>query len=175
MERKLVCPCGLTCCDCLFYKREIYEAARKLKEVIKASQLDTFFNLIIENKGWNGIAKYLGQDGSEMGRYFESFKKMPDFFNVLDGIIKLQCKTTCQESGGCSLGGVTHECEALKCIKSKRYDGCWDCAEVGSCEKLAFLKRNYGETIEGNLRIIKDEGIEAVKSRGNKYYAWQRK
>ena len=175
MDSKLVCPCGLTCCDCLFYKSEIYETARKLKEVIKASQLDTFLNLIMENKGWNGIAKYLGQDGSEIGQYFESFKKMADFFNVLDGIIKLQCKTTCQESGGCSLGGVTHECEALKCIRSKRYDGCWDCAEVGSCEKLTFLKRNYGETIEGNLRIIKDEGMEAVKSRGNKYYAWQRK
>jgi len=175
MDSKLVCPCGLTCCDCLFYKSQIYEIAGKLKELIKASQLDTFLNLIIENKGWNGIAKHLGQDGSEIGQYFESFKKMPDFLNVLDGIIKLQCKTTCQESGGCSLGGITHECEALKCIRSKRYDGCWDCAEVGSCDKLTFLKRNYGETIEGNLRIIKDEGIEAVKSRGNKYYAWQRK
>lgn len=121
------------------------------------------------------MAKYLGQYGSEIGQYFESFKKMPDFLNVLDGIIKLQCKTTCQESGGCSLGVVTHECEALRCIRSKRYDGCWDCAEVGSCEKLTFLKKNYGETVEGNLRIIKDEGIEAVKSRGNKYYARQRK
>ena len=175
MDSKLVCPCGLTCCDCLFYKTEIYEAARKLKELIQASQLDAFLNLIIENKGWKGIAKHLGRDGSEIGQYFESFKKMPDFVNVLDGIIKLQCKTTCQESGGCSLGGVTHECEALRCIRSKRYDGCWDCAEVGSCEKLTFLKRNYGETIEDNLRIIKDEGMEAVKSRGNKYYAWQRK
>ena len=113
MDSKLVCPCGLTCCDCLFYKSEIYETARKLKELIKASQLDTFLNLIIENKGWNGIAKHLGQDGSEIGQYFESFKKMPDFLNVLDGIIKLQCKKACQESGGCSLGGVTHKCEAL--------------------------------------------------------------
>jgi hypothetical protein len=131
--------------------------------------------LIVENKGWNRIAKYLSQEGSEFAQYFDSFKKMPDFLNVLDGIIKLQCKTTCQESGGCSLGGATHECEALKCIKSKKYEGCWDCTKAGSCEKLTFLKRNYGETIEGNLRIIKDEGFDAVKSRGNQYYAWQRK
>jgi hypothetical protein len=27
MEKNLVCPCGLTCCDCLFYKSEIYDAA----------------------------------------------------------------------------------------------------------------------------------------------------
>ena len=25
MDKKLVCPCGLTCCDCLFYKKEIYD------------------------------------------------------------------------------------------------------------------------------------------------------
>jgi hypothetical protein len=175
MDRKFICPCGLTCCDCLFYKSEIYETARKLKELIQASQLDTFLNLIVENKGWKNIAKFLGQEGTEFAQYFDSFDKMPDFLNVLDGIIKLQCKTTCQESGGCSLGGVTHGCEALKCIKSKKYEGCWDCMKVGSCEKLTFLKRNYGETIEGNLRIIKDEGFDAVKSRGNKYYAWQRK
>ena len=175
MDRKFICPCGLTCGDCLFYKSEIYETARKLRELIRTSQLDTFLNLIVKNKGWNGIAKYLGKEGSEFAQYFDSFDKMPDFLNVLDGIIKLQCKKTCQESGGCSLGGVTHECETLRCIRSKKYNGCWDCAEIGSCEKLAFLKRNYGETIEGNLRIIKDEGMEAVKSRGNKYYAWQRK
>ena len=100
---------------------------------------------------------------------------MPDFLNVLDGIINLQCKATCRESGGCSLGGVTHECEALKCISAKNYEGCWDCGEEERCEKLTFLKRNYGETIEGNLRIIKNEGMNAVKSRGNRYYAWQRK
>jgi hypothetical protein len=175
MDRKFICPCGLTCCDCLFYRSEIYETARKLREVIQISQLDTFLNLIVQNKGWNSIAKYLGQEGSEFARHFDSFKKMPEFLSVLDGIIKLQCTTTCQESGGCSLGGATHECEALKCIKSKKYEGCWDCMKAGSCEKLTFLKRNYGETIEGNLRIIKDEGMEAVKSRGNKYYAWQRK
>jgi len=175
MDRKFICPCGLTCGDCLFYKSEIYETARKLRELIRTSQLDTFLNLIVKNKGWNGIAKYLGKEGSEFAQYFDSFDKMPDFLNVLDGIIKLQCKKTCQESGGCSLGGVTHECETLRCIRSKKYNGCWDCAEIGSCEKLAFLKRNYGETIEGNLRMIKDKGMEAVKSRGNKYYAWQRK
>ena len=100
---------------------------------------------------------------------------MPDFLDVLDGLIALQCKKTCQEAGGCSMGGVTHECETLECIKSKGYNGCWDCAECENCEKLNFLKRGYGETIEGNLKIIKEEGMEAVKLRGNKYYAWKRK
>ena len=175
MDRKLVCPCGLTCCDCLFYKSEIYESAIKLKEVIKDSQLDIFLRLISEKESWEAIGKHLCEDGSEIGRYFESFKKLPDFLKVLDGIIEIQCKKTCQESGGCSMGGVIRECVAIKCIKARGYDGCWDCAEVENCDKLNFLKRNYGETLEDNLKVIKEKGVEAVKSRGNKYYAWQRK
>ena len=31
MEKKFVCPGGLACCDCLFYKPEIYDTAKKLK------------------------------------------------------------------------------------------------------------------------------------------------
>jgi hypothetical protein len=121
------------------------------------------------------MAKHFGQEKSIFKKPFESFEKLPDFLEVLDGIINLQCKTTCQESGGCSIGGTTHECEALTCINENGFEGCWQCEEYENCEKLSFLRRNYGETIDGNLRRMKDEGIEAVKSRGNKYYAWQRR
>jgi hypothetical protein len=159
----------------LFYKEEIYQTARKLKEVIRISQLDKFLNLIVKNRGWNGIANHLGQDSSAIEKHFRSFDKLPAFMEVLEGIINLQCKTTCQESGGCSIGGVTHKCEALKCINEKGFEGCWQCGEFKNCEKLSFLRKNYGETIDGNLEIIKNEGVEAVKSRGNEYYAWQRR
>ncbi len=73
------------------------------------------------------------------------------------------------------MGGHTHSCDALKCIKSKGNDGCWQCGEYQNCDKLVLLKRNYGYVIEENLTTIKEKGMEAVKSRGNKYYAWQRK
>lgn len=143
--------------------------------LLKDSQLDIFLKLISENKGWKTIAKHLNEDDAEIGKYFEPFKKLPDFLYVLDGLIELQCKETCRESGGCSIGGVTHECEAVKCVKSKGYDGCWNCVEFKNCAKLNFVKRSYGDTVEGNLNTIKEQGIDAVKSRGNKYYAWQRK
>lgn len=177
MDKKLVCPCGLTCCDCLFYKSEIYETAYKLKELIKEHELDKFLTIL--SKNWRAMEDLLelseDQLSEGIGKQFEVFKQIQEFMNVLDGIVKLQCKTTCREMGGCSFGGNTHECKALKCIKSKKYDGCWQCSEFENCDKLKFLKNGYGYVIEDNLKTIKEKGFEAVKSRGNKYYAWQRK
>ena len=175
MDKKYVCPCGLVCCECLFYEPEIYETAKKLKNVIKSSQLDVFLKSITENEAWSVIAKHLNEEGTEIQKYFEAFKKMPEFLNVLDGLIQLQCKKTCQEAGGCSMGGTTHVCEALECIKTKGYNGCWDCSEFKSCKKLSFLKGGYGKTIEENLNLAKEKGVEAVKLRGDKYYAWKKK
>lgn len=174
MDKRLVCPCGLTCCDCLFHRDEIYKAARELKEILRTSQLDEFLNLIMKHRGWNGVADHFGQERSVIKRQFEPFERWPDFLHVLNGLIDLQCKTTCREAGGCSIGGITRECEALKCINENGFEGCWQCAESEDCERLSFLRGNYGETIDGNLRIIREKGIEAVESRGNEYYAWQR-
>ena len=174
MNKKDICPCGLTCCDCLFHKEEIYETANKLKEVIENTQFDKFLNLIVTNEAWDGMANHFGVASHEIKKQFESFEKFSDFLLVLDGIINLQCKTTCQETVGCSGGGITRQCEALKCIQKKNYKGCWECDQFSNCEKLAFLKQSYGETIDDNLRTIKNKGFGEVKSRGNKYYSWQR-
>lgn len=179
MDEKLVCPCGLTCCDCLFYKNEIYEAAQVLKEVIKKYDFDKFLLLLSKTKAVELMGEHLrlseDQTRDKMGKYFKTFKQIPEFLNILESIINLQCKTTCKEADGCSVGGKTHQCDALKCIKLKGYEGCWQCAEYGTCDKLNFLKKNYGFVIEDNLKTIKGKGINAVESRGNKYYTWQRK
>jgi hypothetical protein len=175
MDKEFVCPCGLTCCDCLFYKPEIYETAKQLRDLIQSSQLDTFLKLIVRYQGWNGIAKHLGQESTVLEKHFEPFAKLPDFMEVLEGIINLQCPATCREAGGCSIGGITHTCDALRCIQANGFEGCWQCQDFEACDKLSLLRRNYGETIVGNLRTIRDEGIEAVTSRGNRYYAWQRR
>lgn len=179
MEKKLVCPCGLTCCDCLFYKDEIYDAARKLKELIKINDMDVFLTGNSRKTNWKSLAGHMmlteDQEWEQVGQSFDVFKDMPLFKNVLDGIIKLQCKATCKETGGCSLGGSLHECHASKCVKSNGYDGCWQCEKFENCDKLRFVKKHYGYVIEENLRTAKEKGIEEVKSHGNRYYAWQRK
>jgi hypothetical protein len=179
MDEKLVCPCGLTCCDCLFYQDEVYATANKLKELIEKHQLDKFLSLCSNEKTWQAMGEHLALDESDsvenFGNKFGIFKDIPTFMNVLDGIIKIQCKTTCREAGGCSAGGDTKQCLALQCLKSKNYTGCWQCSELENCDKLTFLKKSYGSVIEENLKTIKEKGAEAVKSHGNKYYVWQKR
>jgi hypothetical protein len=176
MDKKYVCPCGLVCCECSFYKPELYETANKLKELIEEQEFDKFLILISGNYKW-GVGKLFGMDktpeGREIFKYFESFKQMPIFLNILDNITKLQCKETCQESGGCSMGGVTHKCDLLQCMETKSVEGCWECSEFEECSKLKLRKGAYGDTIQCNLKIIKEKGTDTVKLRGNRYYAWQ--
>ena len=179
MDKRLVCPCGLTCCDCLYYKDEIYEAAHRLKKIIKFYRFDEFLTLCSHKQFLSSIEDHLDLTNHPMQEDFEKnfmvFKQMPEFMNVLDGMLNLQCKKTCQESSGCSIHGSKHECKALKCIKANKYDGCWQCDKFEKCDKLDFLKKCYGITIEENLKIIKHKGMDAIESRGNTYYEWQRK
>lgn len=141
MESKYVCPCGLLCSDCLFFKEEIYENAVKLRDSIKDSQLDIFLGSIVKSKGYNFIADHLTAERSAFGKTFEPFNKLPEFLEVLEALIQLRCNTTCRETGGCSMGGATHQCEAVKCVQAKGLDGCWDCPEHETCEKLNFVKK----------------------------------
>ena len=41
--------------------------------------------------------------------------------------------------------------------------------------KSGVYEIGYGYVINDDLKAIKEEGFDAVKSRGNQYYAWQRK
>lgn len=178
MEDKMVCPCGLTCCDCLFYNSEIYGEAQHFKDVLEKYQFDRFLKILSNNAASKAMRKHLELNETEMwnkvGKHFETFKNMPEFMKILESIVDLQCKCTCKEASGCSIAGETHKCSALKCIEEKGYDGCWECAEYKRCDKLSFLKQSYGYVIEENLEIVGKKGTEAVKSRGNRYYSWQR-
>lgn len=92
MKKKYVCPCGLVCCDCLFYKPEIYDTAKKLKKTIKDSQWDFFISGNVKNESWNVIAKHLNEEGTEIAKYFESFKKLSEFFTRLMELFNCNAK-----------------------------------------------------------------------------------
>lgn len=179
MDAKYVCPCGLTCCDCLFHKREIYETARKLQALLADHKLDRFLALCSAPRSWAAMSEHLDLPAEKRadaaGNPFAVFAQLPAFMAVLDALGKLECKATCREAGGCSIGGARHECRALKCLRGRGYEGCWQCGETDGCANLRFLRTSYGHVIDENLRTVREHGPAALEPRGDKYYAWQRR
>jgi hypothetical protein len=60
----------------------------------------------------------------------------------------------------CKGGGDPPFCKMRKCCQKKSIEGCWECGEFETCEKLDFLKANHGDAHIKNLRIIKKKGID---------------
>jgi hypothetical protein len=175
MESKYVSACGLTCCDCLFYKTEFFQAARTMKMLIDEYRFDVFFNSLSKRETSGAIASHLRRNGAQLEDMFRVFEHIPDFVKVLEGIIAIECKHTCREENGCSIGGTPHQCAALECVKSKGLEGCWKCTEFKTCDKLAFQKKAYGKTVTENLAHLERVGANSLRPRGNQYYEWQRK
>ncbi len=175
MDETYVCPCGLVCLDCLFARHEVYETARRLRSLLAESQLDVFLGALNRNETMRAMAEHLRTDERELEKRFAVFARLPELLDLLEGLGRLECRRTCQEAGGCSVGGTTRACSALGCLRQKGYQGCWECGDWARCAPLEFLRRSYGETLADNLRIAREQGVAAVPARGNRYYAWQRR
>lgn len=174
MDKKNVCACGLNCYDCMFNKTELYDSANQLQKLLTESQMSTFLSIMSKKEVNAKIARHLNTDPESFNNYFKMSAKFPDFLEILKGLTEIQCKITCRESGGCSMCGETKECSAIKCVKEKDLEGCWDCPEHKSCSRLEFQRASYGRTVDENFHIIKSRGMTAVPSRGDDYYEWQR-
>ncbi len=167
MEEKYIAPCGMTCCDCSFYKTDIYQTAKAFKETIEKHEFD----------------KFLQHFSKTNLTFFHDFKSIPEFMSLLNKIISMQCESVCSEAGGCSIphvdevmGGIVkefHKCDVLICIENKGYEGCWDCNDLETCEKKKFFSFTYGDVPVKNCILIRHYGKEAVKPSNNKYYIWQ--
>jgi hypothetical protein len=76
IDTKYICPCGLVCTDYLFFKPEIYESTKQLKNNIKDSQLDIFLTSISGSKSWRAIADHL--NGNQLD-FWECFAAYTNF------------------------------------------------------------------------------------------------
>ncbi len=113
----LIAYCSLNCAKCFGYKMTVSEVAKNLRRELRAAKL----------KGaWKEIP-FLGE--------YEPFKKS------LDGLAALRCPEACRGGGG------PPWCKIRKCCQKKGFDGCWECTEFETCNKLkdedkdAFIKR----------------------------------
>jgi len=129
-DRDLIAYCGLNCAECFGYKMTVSEAAKNLRRELRAAKL----------KGaWKEIP-FLGE--------YEPFKKS------LDGLAMLCCSKACRGGGG------PPWCKIRKCCQKKGFDGCWECADFETCNKLV-------ERYVKNLREIKKIGIDGFMAKSH--------
>lgn len=138
--------CGLYCRDCIIFKAEIADLAKDLKKKLVRCNFNRiaqgFFTLFDE---------------------FREFKNYKQCYEVLEAMDRLRCKDVCRDGGG------TPSCKIRSCCKNLGIDGCWECQEFESCNKLEYLRPVNEDAPLRNLRIIKSNGIEGF-IKGTKHW-----
>lgn len=135
-NKNLIAYCGLYCGDCFAYKGKIADLARDLRKELR----DVKFDRTAESL-------------SSLS-FFEVFKNYKQSYDVLGAMVKFRCKRACKGGGGPPF------CKIRKCCQKKGIEGCWECDEFETCNKLDFLKENHGDAHIKNLRKIKRAGLD---------------
>jgi hypothetical protein len=148
LEAELTAYCGLYCGDCLRYRSKAAGLARDLMSELQAVQFDKY-------------AAVKSATVKELEHYNECLE-------VLDAVVKLGCDTPCKAGGD----GCSGPCEIKRCVKSKNLEGCWECDELEGCDKFEFFKPIHGNTTKGNLRKIKEYGLNGWVEHREKFYSW---
>jgi hypothetical protein len=149
LEAELTAYCGLYCGDCLRFQSKATQLARDLMTELRAIQFD----------------KYAAVKSATV----KVLKHYNECLEVLDAVIKLGCDTPCKAGGE----GCVQPCQVKNCVESKHMDGCWECSEFERCDKFEFLRPVHGDTTRGNLRKIKEYGLNKWAEHREEFYAWQ--
>ncbi|MDI6886790.1 MAG: DUF3795 domain-containing protein [archaeon] len=111
-DKNLVAYCGLYCGDCFFYKGEIADLARDLRKKLREAKLE--------------------QNYKEFSKFAKEFENYPQCYEVLGAMVKMRCKKACRNGGGPPF------CKIRKCCQKKDIEGCWECEEFETCEKVTI-------------------------------------
>jgi len=133
-KQNLIGYCGLYCGDCVGYTQTVADLARDLRKELRQHRFAQMAP---------ALAKV---------PFFKAFKDYDQCYNLLGTMVKLRCKKTCKGGGG------PPNCKVRNCCRKRKIDGCWQCDEFPTCEKLKFLEANHGVAHLKNLRKLKRLG-----------------
>jgi hypothetical protein len=136
-SRELIAYCGLYCGDCLAYQGKIADLARDLRKELRQAK-------------FTRTAEALASES-----FFQVFKDYPQCYEVLGAMVKFRCKRTCRGGGGPPF------CKMRKCSQKKGIEGCWECDDFETCDKLSFLTPSHADAHIKNLRLLKKSGEES--------------
>ena len=135
-NKNLVAYCGLYCGDCIGHRQKAADLARDLRKELRETKFEK-------------TAEYLATIP-----FFTVYKNYKKCYEVLGALVKMRCKRACRGGGGPPF------CKIRKCCQKREFEGCWECDEFETCEKLDFLKPNHGDAHLKNLRRIKKKGVD---------------
>jgi hypothetical protein len=147
-ERDLTAYCGLYCEDCIRYQSRASELADELFKEMEKTKFTEYANVKRSHK--------------------KEFENFDTFIPLLKAISEIKCERPCRLGGD----GCEGECEIIKCVRGKGFEGCWECVDFESCDKLSFLKPFHADAPLNNLRKIKEMGIEYWAKYREKCYPW---
>lgn len=123
--------CGLDCSTCFAHTGKIADMARDLRKELR----QTHFEKIAESL--SAIP------------FFKAYQNYTQCYEVLGAMVKFRCGRVCRNGGG------NPSCKMRKCCQKKGFEGCWECSDFETCEKLDFLNTGHGDEHRRNLRKLK--------------------
>jgi len=144
-DRRLTSYCGLYCADCIPSRKDLFARVRELEEMLAALRFERYAELKSARQ--------------------PVFRDYAGFLDVLRGIAGLECPAPCREGGG------DPECAVRRCVVSGNREGCWECEDYKTCQKLERLKGIH-VNLERHLGLIRSEGVEGWASRRGTHYSW---
>lgn len=148
--RKYTAYCGLYCRDCIPGNKHLYEQVKELEDTL-------------EKINFKEYAKFK----SKKSAVFNDYDR---FVDVLKEIKKLECTGSCYE-GPQSVLGCTLDCKIRSCVIERGYEGCWECEENQTCDKL-LKHKEFHPGVEKNLEMISKHGVENWMDKRGKHYKW---
>jgi hypothetical protein len=146
-DEHLITYCGLYCGDCFGHKGTIADLARDLRKELRDAHFDK-------------TAESLSNVP-----FFKEYKHYKECYEVLGAMVRFRCNKVCRDGGGPPF------CKMRKCCQNKGTQGCWECADFETCEKLDFLKPAHGDAHIKNLKKIQKKGIKAFITNERQWYS----
>jgi len=78
-------------------------------------------------------------------------------------MVKFRCRKGCKDGGGPPF------CKMKNCCQKNGYQGCWECEDFETCEKLNFLVPVHGRAHIKNLMNLKRKGVKEFL-KGKRYW-----
>jgi len=144
-KEDLIGYCGLYCGDCVGFTQTVANLAADLRKELRHHRFDLMADMLATIP------------------FFKEFKDYEKCYNLLGTMMKMRCKKVCKGNGG------PPNCKIRNCARKKSLDGCWQCDDFSTCEKLEMLEPHHGKAHLKNLRKLNRYGPAAF-IKGKRYW-----